>query len=70
MDNGIASGWHKSRRSSGGNCVEVRRDGDRVLMRDSKDRSGPVLAFDVEEFRNFIADLKDGTSIPSDQDSD
>nr|WP_275980066.1 DUF397 domain-containing protein [Couchioplanes caeruleus] len=58
-------GWHKSSKSSGGNCVEIKREDDRVLMRDSKDRSGPVLSFDVDTFRALIADLKAG-GLPAD----
>jgi len=53
-------GWHKSSKSGGGNCVEIKKDGDRVLVRDSKDRSGPILALDLDTFRAFIADLKEG----------
>lgn len=53
--------WRKSSRSSsnGGNCVEVahlpRRD--RVLVRDSKDASGPVLQVSADEFRAFLSTL-------------
>jgi len=57
-------GWYKSSKSSSGNCPEIKADGDRVLMRDSKDPSGPVLAFDLDVFRAFIADLKDGGALP------
>lgn len=46
--------WRTSSRSSGGNCVEVAFDGDLVHMRDSKDRSGPVLTFDRESFGEFL----------------
>jgi hypothetical protein len=45
--------------------VEIKRENDRVLMRDSKDRSGPVLSFDLDAFRGFIADLKSG-DLPAD----
>ena len=38
--------WRKSSFSSTGNCVEVAMIGDRVAVRDSKDRSGPVLTFE------------------------
>ena len=47
--------WRKSSRSSGGACVEVAREGDIVHVRDSKDRSGPVLTFDRDAFRDFLA---------------
>jgi Domain of unknown function (DUF397) len=57
-------GWHKSSKSSGGNCVEVRETEDEVLMRDSKDRTGPVLHFDHDAWRVFIEDLKAGDTFP------
>jgi Domain of unknown function (DUF397) len=62
-------GWHTSSKSSGGNCVEVKREGDRVLVRDSKDRPGPVLAFDIDVFRAFIDGVKDGDLAPVDEGS-
>ena len=63
MHDRIEHGWRKSSRSSTGNCVEVKEDGDVVLMRNSNDRSGPVLAFDRAAFRAFIADLKAGDRL-------
>jgi hypothetical protein len=52
--------WRTSSKSGGGNCVEVKITPDRVLVRDSKDRSGPVLSFDPEVFQAFLDDLKGG----------
>jgi hypothetical protein len=53
--------WHKSTRSSGnGNCVEVAVVDDAVGVRDTKDRSGPVLVFTASEWRAFVAGAKDG----------
>jgi len=56
--------WRKSTRSNGnggGNCVEV-ADGrpDAVYVRDSKDPTGPVLAFGAEQWRAFVAEARDG----------
>ncbi|TNH31441.1 DUF397 domain-containing protein [Micromonospora orduensis] len=51
--------WRTSTRStdSGGNCVEVAGNlPGVVLVRDSKDRSGPVLAFAPAAWRGFLAD--------------
>ena len=47
--------WRKSSYSdNGGECVEVAGDGDRVLVRDTKqDRTGPVLRFAPEAWRRF-----------------
>ena len=47
--------WKKSTKSGQNNCVEVTqaRDG-RVLVRDSKNPDGPVLAFSIESWQDFI----------------
>ncbi|MEV4281073.1 DUF397 domain-containing protein [Actinoplanes xinjiangensis] len=50
--------WRKSRRSSGGQCVEVANHGGSVFVRDSKNPSGPVLTFEIAVFRSFVADLR------------
>ncbi|MEH1098979.1 DUF397 domain-containing protein [Micromonospora sp. CPCC 205561] len=47
--------WRTSTRSVGnGNCVEVAVGPDRVAVRDSKDRQGPVLAFPAPAWRAFV----------------
>ncbi|MEH0973231.1 DUF397 domain-containing protein [Micromonospora sp. CPCC 205546] len=47
--------WRTSSRSVGnGNCVEVAAVGDRVAVRDSKDRPGPVLAFPAPAWHAFV----------------
>ncbi|MFC0862559.1 DUF397 domain-containing protein [Sphaerimonospora cavernae] len=46
---------------SGNDCVEVARNlPGLVAVRDSKDRSGPVLAFTPSEWSAFIAGVKRG----------
>ena len=53
--------WHKSSRSSGnGNCVEVAVVDEAVAVRDTKDRSGPMLVFTPAEWRAFVAGAKAG----------
>ncbi|MEU7844472.1 DUF397 domain-containing protein [Micromonospora sp. NPDC049114] len=50
--------WRTSTRSSGnGNCVEVATVDGRIAVRDSKDRSGPVLAFGSAAWRSFLHGL-------------
>ncbi|MEU4398559.1 DUF397 domain-containing protein [Micromonospora orduensis] len=51
--------WRTSTRSgdTGGACVEVADNlPGVVLVRDSKDRSGPILAFAPAAWRGFLAD--------------
>ena len=53
--------WFKSTKSGGnGNCVEVAFvGGGMVAVRDSKDRSGPVLTFTGPEWAAFLAGVQD-----------
>ncbi len=52
--------WQKSGHSGDGNCVEVAFVGGAVGVRDSKDRSGPMLTFTPAEWRAFAAGVRDG----------
>lgn len=48
--------WRKSSYSGGeGNCVEVADHGNRVLVRDTKDRNGVMLRFTPDAWRRFVA---------------
>ncbi len=47
--------WVKAKKSSnGGSCVEVRRHDGVIEVRDSKDRTGPVLSFSPAEWDAFL----------------
>jgi Domain of unknown function (DUF397) len=52
--------WVKSSYSASGNCVEVaaRDPGNRVLVRDTQDHTGPVLRFSPAAWRRFADQLK------------
>ena len=55
--------WRKSTRSGNGgsDCVEVAKNLTSVVaVRDSKDRSGPVLTFVPEAWNDFLAGVKAG----------
>ena len=60
----IDGNWHKSARSgAAGHCVEVACNaaaGGKVFVRNSKDRSGPVVGFTPEEWTAFVAGVRDG----------
>ncbi|MDG4828666.1 DUF397 domain-containing protein [Solwaraspora sp. WMMD1047] len=52
----LNSTWRTSSRSgTQGQCVEARIAGRRVEIRDSKDRSGPVLTFTPGSWTSFVA---------------
>jgi Domain of unknown function (DUF397) len=58
--------WRKSTYSSngGGECVEVADQAGRVLVRDTKDRSGPVLSVSAEAWRRFAGQVKRALARP------
>ncbi len=53
------SNWRKSSHSgsNGGECVEVATT-EAVLVRDTADRSGPMLRFTAEAWRAFTAAIR------------
>ena len=53
--------WRKSTYSAdnGGNCVEVGAAGPVVVVRDTRDRAGAVLAFGAGAWRRFADALRD-----------
>jgi hypothetical protein len=55
------SSWRTGTRSQGnGACVEARFTGLSVEVRDSKDRSGPVLSFTPVQWTTFIDAVASG----------
>ena len=52
--------WRKSSHSgNSGNCIEVAVTETVVGVRDSKDRGGPRLTVTADEWRDFIAGVRD-----------
>lgn len=61
MINATTTGWRKARRSGSAsdNCVEVAHMNDgTIAVRDSKDRSGPILRFGGADWCRFLDDLR------------
>ena len=52
--------WRKSASSYSNGCVEVAFVEDRVAVRDSKDRGGPVLVFTAHEWATFLSGVHSG----------
>jgi hypothetical protein len=62
MEGSDAVSWRKSSFSgnNGGNCVEVAGQESRVLVRDTKDRTGPMLRFAPDAWHRFAEQVKAG----------
>jgi Domain of unknown function (DUF397) len=53
--------WRKSSLSTTNGCVEVAFVGDRIAVRDSKQRGrGPVLEFTAAEWAAFLGGVRGG----------
>ena len=61
----IADDWRKASRSvNNGACVEVGSASSRVLVRDSVNSSGTVVAYPPVAWRTFISAAKAGSFDP------
>lgn len=57
--------WRKSRRSGvQGQCVEIAPMQAGVAVRDSKNPTGPALAYTAGEWRSFLAGVRSGRLDP------
>jgi Domain of unknown function (DUF397) len=53
--------WRKSSFSSNGlNCVEVAATQNTMLIRDSKNDTGPVIGFSEGEWSSFLRGIRSG----------
>jgi hypothetical protein len=60
MEIQIDGSWRKSSYSGngGGDCVEVAEHSNRMLVRDTKARTGPTLAVSADAWRRFTDRVK------------
>ncbi|MGK5680403.1 DUF397 domain-containing protein [Actinoplanes sp. URMC 104] len=59
IDSTKEAGWRKARDCSNGNCVEVAKQGDRYLIRDST-APGVVLSVSEAEWQSFVRGVEAG----------
>ncbi len=52
--------WRVSRTCDNGQCVQVARNGEFVVIGNTNNPEGPVSEFTVEEWRHFLAGAKLG----------
>jgi len=60
MDPVASLRWRKSTHSgsNGGGCLETASHHNHVIVRDTQDRSGPMLRFDTAAWRRFTDQVK------------
>jgi hypothetical protein len=64
MQDLTAAAWRTSTFCDLNGCVEVALLGDRVAVRDAKDRTGPVLVFTTAEWEAFLGGVRGGEFDP------
>jgi hypothetical protein len=55
-----ATSWQKARASNQTDCVELRRNGDCVEMRDSKNPEGAILRYSRLDLATLLAAARNG----------
>jgi hypothetical protein len=56
----MSPSWRKSSKCATSECVEVTRERDMILLRDSKSPETPAFRYTTEEFRAFLEGAKAG----------
>ena len=64
MEEPIDHSWRKSSYSGngGGDCIEVGHSHDKIVVRDTKDRTGATLGFSPDVWITFTGRVKDSLS--------
>jgi len=52
--------WRRARRCAGNNCIEVAKDGNRYLIRDSRAPDAAPLQIDGADWAAFVGGVRDG----------
>lgn len=56
----VDGGWRRSSLCANAGCVEVSSGTGAIRVRDSKRSDSPILTFDTDEWRVFVAGVKNG----------
>jgi hypothetical protein len=54
------AGWRRASHCASSGCVEFALIGDEIALRDSKQAGGPMLTYNRDEWRTFVAGVKAG----------
>lgn len=52
--------WRTAKDCDGGQCVEIGTQDKIIMIRDSADRGGGRIKLGQQQWRNFVATVKDG----------
>jgi len=52
--------WRTAKMSAGENCVQVRSDGDMIVVGNTRSPDGPFLSYTSAEFAAFLDGAKNG----------
>jgi hypothetical protein len=68
MEDTNLTNWRKASYSSNGgaNCIEVADNNSRVLVRDTQDKTGPMLRFTPNAWRRLLDQVISDASLASD----
>jgi Domain of unknown function (DUF397) len=61
--NSVAFGelsWRVAPRCAGGECIQIAASGDKIVIGDSKNPKGPVLAYSHGEWTTFVEAVRQG----------
>jgi hypothetical protein len=57
---GELDSWYIAQKSGGGNCVQVKRQDDMIVVGNSKLMNGPFLSYTNDEWAAFLDGAKNG----------
>ena len=59
-NSGYDAAWRTAKDCDGGQCVEIGAQDKIIMIRDSADREGGLIALGQQQWRDFVVTVKDG----------